>query len=58
VLLKLNKLFPKIYKLLSKPILARKGSKYGKKYTQLFSLIALLGADWHLSKHCRLTIFS
>ena len=29
-----------------------------KKYTQLFSLITLLGADWHLSKHCRLTIVS
>ena len=29
-----------------------------KKYTQLFSVSTLLGADWQLSKHCRLTIFS
>ena len=44
----------------SKPILNWKGSKYGKtKKVHSYSLWLLyLNADWYLSKHCRLTIFS
>ena len=60
MLRKLNKLFQKICKLWSKPILSRKGSKYGKtKSIHSYSLWLLyLNAYWYLSKHCRLTIFS
>ena len=62
VLLKLNKMFPKIFKLWCKLILTRKGSKYRKRKGihsySLWLLYLHVNADWHLSKHWRLTIFS
>ena len=53
-------MFQKIHKLWSKPILTGKGSKYGKSKSIHSSSLWLLylNAEWYLSKHWRLTIFS